>query len=337
MEDIQQALDEGYPSQMQFKLLDRRSQCLKQLEQQKYLKTVSAKCETPKTEQITDKLSCASSTVSVQFCPEKGRHLSVVGSKSAGDVIFEDEAFSLVLVPGNGQSNGVDTFGTEHTHCHHCLCKTLSSVPCPGCSYAQYCGLKCEREAWTQYHCWECPVAPELLSLGLFAHLALRVSLKAGIKEVQRARERPSPDNYMPQVHCTRTHACHSKTDCLDSFAHSGCFNEKSYLDIYNLLPHVNKHPPSLRYLLAFTMAALCQRLDLARPTSCELQKDNCCWEHEKNLLGPTALRHMMQLRCNAQAVTTIQVKGTKHISYSSRNVCIIKSLCIPCIFIYLI
>ncbi|XP_062870212.1 SET and MYND domain-containing protein 4 [Trichomycterus rosablanca] len=313
--DIQRALDEGYPSQLQRKLLDRRSQCLNQLEKQKHLKTLSAKCETQETKKSKDGNSCLSSTVCVHFSPENGRHLLVAGSKSAGEVIFQDEAFSLVLIPDNGQSDEVNAFGTELRHCHHCLCETLSSVPCQGCSYAQYCGQKCEKEAWRQYHCWECPIGSELKSLGLFAHLSLRVTLKAGIKDVQRARERCSNSaNYVPEVHCARSDVCNSKTDsipdkCSESFAHSGCFNEKSYLDIYNLLPYVNKHSPSLRFLLAFTMAALCQRLELARPATCELQKGSCCWGHERKILGPTALRHMMQLRCNAQAVTTIKVK----------------------------
>lgn len=303
---------------------------------QEYLKESSSKCQTPQTNENMGSHSNVSSAMSVHFTPEKGRHVLATESKSAGEIVIEDEAFSFVLIPVNRQykkSGKVSVFTTETRHCHHCLCENINSVPCRGCSYALYCGQRCETEAWKQYHCWECSLGPELLALGLFAHLALRVTLKAGIKEVQRARESCINLTVQKATFVTSDGKCGSDNPCSsgvtsDSLglvsevnagvplmsnngsSHSRCYHGKSYLGIYSLLAHVEKHNPSLRFLLALTMAALSQRLSLEVP-SCHNQEEGIVnWESEKNLLGATALRHMLQLRCYAQGVTAIKVKG---------------------------
>ncbi|XP_058267583.1 SET and MYND domain-containing protein 4 isoform X2 [Hemibagrus wyckioides] len=335
LEDIQRAFDEGYPCQLQTKLVDRRIQCTSLVKKQEYMKASPFKHQTPQTKENKGGNTSVSSAVSVHFTTEKERHLVVTENKSAGEVVVEDEAFSFVLIPVNGQYNKsgkANIFTTGPQHCHHCLCENINTVPCRGCSYAQYCGQRCEKEAWHQYHCWECSVGSELLTLGVFAHLALRVALKAGINEVQRARE--SCFNLVYEVPkatfvssnrsgngklCSSGETSESlglvsdlnvnALKCSQSSEHSSCYHGKSYLGIYSLLPHVGKHDPNLRFLLAFTIAALFQRLPLEVPPCHDQEEWSMCWGSKKSLLGSTALRHMMQLRCNAQAVTTIKVK----------------------------
>lgn len=306
---------------------------------QEYLKASPSKHQIPQTNVKMGSHTNVSSAVSVHFTPEKGHHLLSTENKSAGEIVIEDEAFSFVLIPVNRQykkSGKVNIFTTELRHCHHCLCENFNSVPCRGCSYALYCGQRCEIEAWKQYHCWECSVGSELLSIGLFAHLALRVTLKAGIKEVQRARKNYLnlndkmsnatflTSNEKPKKPCSSGSTSDSlglvselrvgeplmSIKCSQGCHTSSCCHGKSYMDIYNLLPHVGNHNPNLRFLLAFTMAALSQRLLLRGPPCRDQEEGNLYWDSDKSLLGATALRHMLQLRCNAQAVTTIKVKG---------------------------
>ncbi|XP_022536643.2 SET and MYND domain-containing protein 4 isoform X1 [Astyanax mexicanus] len=345
MEDIQRALDEGYPNHLQGKLLERRTQCVNRLKEQKQSKAPSSKHQTQQTAEVKSDATCLPNGVSVLFTPEKGRYLLATEDKTAGDIVVEDEAFSFVLIPDGGQHTKTSEaclFGTEHQYCHHCLCKTLSAVPCLGCSYAQYCGQMCANKAWKQYHFWECPAASELLALGVLAHLALRVTLKAGLKEVQRVRE-------VGDVSCTphvSSDTRDGKSDsCGDSFClegslsglseegssrcskcldHSSCFHGGSYLGVYSLLPHVVNHPLSMRFLLAYTLAVLCQRLKEVRPSpetwTCSEQEDaeKWRWGAEQSILEATALRHLMQLRCNAQAVTAIRLKEDKKLAVQS-------------------
>ncbi|XP_060765086.1 SET and MYND domain-containing protein 4 isoform X3 [Neoarius graeffei] len=339
LEDIQQAFDEGYPSHLQYKLMDRWTQCTNLVKMQEDLKASPTKHQTPQTNEDTDSSTNVLAAVSAHFHPEKGRYLLATEDKSAGEIVLEDEAFSFVLIPVNRpykKSGEASIFTTESRHCHHCLCENFNSVPCRGCSYAQYCGQRCEREAWKQYHCWECSVGSELLTLGLLAHLALRVTLKAGIKEVQQARE--SCFKFVCEVPKATFISSDGKTgngkpcssggtsdslglvsepnvegtlmsnECFQGSNHSSCYHGKSYLGIYSLLPHVGKHSPNLRFLLAFTMAALTHRLSLDVPP-CHNHEECVCWGSEQSLLGATALRHMLQLQCNAQAVTAIKVK----------------------------
>ncbi|KAI4889723.1 hypothetical protein NFI96_033077, partial [Prochilodus magdalenae] len=315
LQDIQRAIDEGYPEHLRHKLTDRRAQCLSRLKEQE---AASSEPQTPQ----------ASGLPRVHVTPGKGRHLLAAESVVAGEVVLRDEAFGLVLVPGDGRHTaaGADcVLGTEHTYCHHCLCQTSSCVPCGGCSYARYCGQRCAEEAWRLYHCLECPVGSELLALGVLAHLALRVALKAGLKEVQRAsHSRLGTVSDVPEAasdgkpgSCGETSYLLSDLDveeCSRCSDHSSCYHGRTYLGVYSLLPHVVSHAPSLRFLLAFTMAALFQRLREAETSpemwSCpEEGGDIGDWREEQSILGTTALRHMMQLRCNAQAVTAVRVK----------------------------
>ncbi|KAK3550116.1 hypothetical protein QTP86_020664 [Hemibagrus guttatus] len=334
LEDIQRAFDEGYPRRLQSKLVDRKTQCTSLVKKQKCIKASPSKHQTPQTNENKCGNTNVSSAVSVHFTTEKERHLLATENMSAGEVVIEDEAFSFVLIPVNGQykkSGEANIFTTGPQHCHHCLCENCNTVPCRGCSYAQYCGQRCEKEAWHQYHCWECSVGSELLTLGVFAHLALRVALKAGLKEVQRARESFNLIYEVPKTTfvsskmsgngklCSSGETSESlglvsdlnvnAINCSKSSDHSSCYHGKSYLGIYSLLPHVGKHDPNLRFLLAFTIAALIQRLPLEAPPCHDQEEGSMCWGSEKSLLGYTALRHMMQLRCNAQAVTAIKVK----------------------------
>lgn len=312
--------------------MDRQAQCVNRLQEQKQLTgATSLKHQISQTTEMQDGNSCLTTGVSVQFTPQKGRHLLAAEDTAAGEVVVTDEAFSFVLVPEDGhgmRTNGV--FGTEHRYCHHCLCQTLSAVPCLGCSYAQYCGRRCASEAWRQYHGSECAAGSELLAIGVLAHLALRISLKAGLKEVRRARE----GSDAPQAARFSRDLNEGKSDsggehleeslsklniesetCLEGEDHSECFHGKSYLGVFSLLPHVAHQSPSLRFLMALTMAALCERLkEVGPPPELWSHQDQAGgsgpWGAEQGILGATALRHMMQLRCNAQAVTAVRIKG---------------------------
>ncbi|XP_036381098.1 SET and MYND domain-containing protein 4 [Megalops cyprinoides] len=106
----------------------------------------------------------------------------------------------------------------------------------------------------------------------------------------------------------------------------SGRYLGDSYLCVYHLLPHVSGHAPSLRFLCAVTVATLCLRLQETGPlpaawrgraclndkpgSQSESQEKSRGWSPELRMLGAAALRHMLQLRCNAQAVTMLKDEG---------------------------
>lgn len=256
---------------------------------------------------------CICPQVSVGCSKEKGCHLVALQSITAGEVILSDRPFSWVLIPGvekvkgkRGQGQDIPrkiVFGTEHKRCHWCLAETLCALPCKGCSFSRYCSASCQQEAWEEHHHWECPLGAELAAMGVMAQLALRVTLKAGIENIHRARqtirdEQKKSDQYNP------------------------------YMTVFHLMQHTEHQSISLRFMCALTVATVYLKLSKAGPlpTSWKLSDASSItsqssdgpkkkggdteWSSELWVVGSAVLRHMLQLRCNAQAVVTLQATG---------------------------
>ncbi|KAM3868688.1 SET and MYND domain-containing protein 4 [Diretmus argenteus] len=358
LDDIDRALNHGYPSHLQYKLQHRRTQCLSHLSvgqkgELDYHRPVSKDHKGPETVEKTnlkppktyihdgtDPKCCVSPQVAVCFSPEKGRHLVVTERIAAGEVILKDRPYSCVLIPRMEEVEGKEkrettekvVFGTEDRHCHRCLCETMCPVPCQGCSYSRYCSGGCRREAWEEHHRWECPLGADLMVMGVMSQLALRVALKAGLKNVQMARETiRDKDSDPPPVTGSRPSCLNNDSVSSNDFSFhtnkaepSALYYGDSYLSIYHLLHHLNRHSPGMRFLCAVTVAALYLKLsragplpaswDLSGSSKTNSQSHNPDDEGETAdwlwLLGSAVLRHMLQLRCNAQAVTMLQDTG---------------------------
>ncbi|XP_061787282.2 SET and MYND domain-containing protein 4 [Nerophis lumbriciformis] len=165
---------------------------------------------------------------------------------------------------------GGKVFGRECRRCHRCLIQTLRPVPCRGCAYSRYCSSACQTLAWEEHHRWECPLGPRLQAAGVMSQLALRVALTAGAENIRAAAE---------------------SSECADY----------AYTRVFRLLHHSARQSPDMRFLCAVTVATL----------SLELDGDgDGDGGAEWRLLGSAALRHLLQLRCNAQAVITLQHQG---------------------------
>ncbi|XP_068601042.1 SET and MYND domain-containing protein 4 [Brachionichthys hirsutus] len=315
LDDISKAIKSGYPLHLLHKLNERRTQCLKHLpvgQSAKEDRHDGASKDHGAAAHGSPKCGsgvCPQAVVS--FNPEKGRHLVATERIAAGEVILTDRPFSCVLIPGMevvGEMAG-GPLGMERRRCHRCLSETLSAVPCDGCSYSQYCSASCQQEAWEEHHRWECPLGADLMAMGVMSQLALRVALKAGLRNVRMAREQHTE----PKPGCLNSKSLHATCD------------SDSYLGVFHLLHHLNRHSPSLRFLYAVTIATLYLKLceagprpsagDSTGPSGGKSQPNQeggiADWGSESWLLGGAALRHVMQLRCNAQAVTVLQDTGT--------------------------
>ena len=58
------------------------------------------------------------------------------------------------------------------SHCHHCLASLTAPLSCSACTQTRYCGRECRDLAW-QYHKYECGRLETLHSVGI-GHLAYR-------------------------------------------------------------------------------------------------------------------------------------------------------------------
>ncbi|XP_040005626.1 SET and MYND domain-containing protein 4 [Xiphias gladius] len=341
LDDIDKALKNGYPSHLLHKLEDRRAQCLKHLsggQKAKEDRHIPASKNLNGPERVNapsvGPLTCGiCPQATVGFSPEKGRRLVAAEKIAAGEMILNDRPYSCVLIPGMEEVEGkrvrLDTergvFGTEHRRCHRCLAETLCPVPCDGCSYSRYCSTGCQRDAWEEHHRWECPLGADLMVMGVMSQLALRVTLKAGLKNVQTAREPITDKHTKSEPSClnresSESYPCHtSRPDPSTSYYGD------SYLSVFHLLHHLNHHSPGLRFLSAVTVATLYLKLskegpppaswDLSGPSgpnrrSPDEEGGHTAWTSELWLLGSAVLRHILQLRCNAQAILMLQDTG---------------------------
>ncbi|NWI56984.1 SMYD4 protein, partial [Calyptomena viridis] len=283
-----------------------------------------------------DSISGASSSLSLNFDTERGRHLVASQDIMPGQSLLKEEAFVSVLCPGEGlllQDSSETSWDTGVTnadlYCHRCLRRLLASVPCQGCSYAKYCSQDCADMAWEQYHRTECSLGALLLTLGVFCHVALRTVLLAGFAEVSRLVEwshSGDKDPHNPKARCK----CLSEAPDAGAGARGilGCNNsgqyQSSYQAVFHLLPHTEQHSPEDKFLCMLSVVAVCKQLQEAGLEAALLNQDSPeQWSKpetsEKTLdeLSPelktvaeAMLRHVLQLQCNAQAITVMQELG---------------------------
>ncbi|XP_032304349.1 SET and MYND domain-containing protein 4 isoform X3 [Coturnix japonica] len=284
-------------------------------------------------------ISGASSSLSLNFNTERGRHLVASQDILPGQNLLKEKAFVSVLCPGEGDSHllqdSSETVWDTHVtntdlYCHHCLKQLLASVPCSGCSYAKYCSQNCADVAWEQYHRTECPLGALLLVLGVFCHVALRTVLLAGFPEVSRLVEWSHGDNNKDL--CSAEVGGKHPSKALDTRAGMkgipGCNDngqyQSSYQAVFNLLPHVEKHSPEHKFLCMLSVVAICKKLQetgleapvLNRESSTMGSEQKTCGKASDELspqlmiMAEAMLRHVLQLQCNAQAITVMQELG---------------------------
>ncbi|XP_051013911.1 SET and MYND domain-containing protein 4 [Acomys russatus] len=298
-----------------------------------------------------EQISGASLSVSLCTDPLKGRHLVATKDILPGELLVKEDAFVSVLNPGempplrHGLENRWDTRVTNgDLCCHRCLKHTLATVPCGSCSYARYCSQECMQQAWELYHSTECSLGGLLLTLGLFCHVALRVTLLARFEDVDRVvrmlcDETGNKDICLPG---NRNQAkTFNNTNQGDSEENSkigdapipGCSvngkYESSYSAVFSLLPHTEKHSPEHKFMCALSVYALCRQLKAAsleaqtmglQSSKLKAVTPGLC--ADLTVWGVAMLRHVLQLQSNAQAITSIWHTGSKEsIVTSSRQV----------------
>uniref|UniRef100_A0A8D2DSL9 Protein-lysine N-methyltransferase SMYD4 n=1 Tax=Sciurus vulgaris TaxID=55149 RepID=A0A8D2DSL9_SCIVU len=293
-------------------------------------------------------ISSASSSVSLCTDPLKGRCLIATKDILPGELLVKEDAFVSVLNPGerlrHSLGNKWDTrVANGDLYCHRCLKHTLATVPCDGCSYAKYCSHECMQQAWELYHSVECPLGALLLTLGVFCHIALRLTLLTRFEDVGKVTSKLCDEisnnisfpksktliktlNYNQEENEDNGKVVKTPIPGCDI---SGKY-ENNYNAVFNLLPHTENHSPEHKFLCAVSISALCKKLEAANlqafatdlnssklkaPVTPQLCADLNIW-------GVAMLRHMLQLQCNAQAITTIQQTESKEsIIANSRQV----------------
>ncbi|KAM5150718.1 SET and MYND domain-containing protein 4 isoform 3-T6 [Callospermophilus lateralis] len=292
-----------------------------------------------------EQISSASPSVRLCTDPLKGRCLIATKDILPGELLVKEDAFVSVLNPGemphHSLENKWDTrIAIGDLYCHRCLKHTLATVPCDGCSYAKYCSQECMQQAWEFYHSVECPLGALLLTLGVFCHVALRLTLLTRFEDVGKVTSKlreeisnnisfPKSKNLVKMLNYDQEENDKVVKTPIPGCDISGKY-ENNYNAVFNLLPHTENHSPEHKFLCALSVSALCKELEatssqvLATGLNSSKLKATvtpglCA---DLNIWGVAMLRHMLQLQCNAQAITTLQHTGSKEsIIANSRQV----------------
>ncbi|KAF3816533.1 hypothetical protein GH733_013881 [Mirounga leonina] len=288
----------------------------------------------------------ASSSVSLCMDPLKGRCLIATKDILPGELLVKEDAFVSVLNPGerpplhHGLEGKWDTRVTNgDLYCHRCLRHTLATVPCDGCSYAKYCSHECMQQAWDLYHNRECPLGGLLLTLGIFCHIALRSTLLARFEDASEVIRKLCVEMSNKDM-CSPESENLVQTPSSDPGGKSeengktvkapvpGCdLNgkyENNYNAVFHLMPHTENHSPEYKFLCAVSVSALCRQLAAAessKPATAPPAR-----RAELRAWGVAMLKHMLQLQCNAQALTSLQRPGEREallaLRYLGRKSC---------------
>lgn len=193
------------------------------------------------------------------------------------------------------------------------------------------------QQAWDLYHSTECSLGGLLLTLGVFCHVALRMTLLARFEDVDRVvrmlcDEVGSTDTCLPESkNLVKAFDYTSQGESEEKSKIGeppipGCnVNGKygsNYNAIFSLLPHTEKHSPEHRFICAISVSALCRQLKadsvqaqtLKSPKLKAVTPGLCA---DLTVWGAAMLRHMLQLQCNAQAITSICHTGKSEMVFT--------------------
>ncbi|XP_072021683.1 SET and MYND domain-containing protein 4-like [Amphiura filiformis] len=258
LQDIELALDHGYPNEMLYKLYQRKGLCLMNLGlvQDAVLALQDAMDEIKEqTTHSQQKRSCLEKELQKHLQSCKQRNLvssskensmknedqfvecELIANASQGVSLKYDETKGRHLVAKSDISAGsvviqelpyASVLLPDHnqSHCHFCHRRLVAPIPCAKCVWALYCSKPCLQSAREEHHLMECPHRKLLLQLGTFAWLSLRLLL--------HAKKEKADSETMCELKDT------------SELRVAGCEPDGSYKAAYNavcsLMPHTSNH-----------------------------------------------------------------------------------------------
>lgn len=168
----------------------------------------------------------------------------------------------------------------RHRYCHHCCTRVIAPAPCLSCSYVVFCGIKCQQEAQESYHKYECDVLSSAHAAEInLGHLALKTVIKAGYETLVSFEEKSDTDK--TQVY----------------FNENGEYDSQDYRTVYDLVNHSEMR--KVGQLLKYTLEAI-YLLKCLENTSFFGNSSGDDGVFHKCVVGGHILRNLMMLPCNA-------------------------------------
>ncbi|XP_073981642.1 SET and MYND domain containing, class 4, member 3 isoform X2 [Rhodnius prolixus] len=321
LNDIEKALNIGYPTELQYKILDRKAKCLLALKQ--HQKAIEAFRETitaldnaklslerrqkwQKDVQIMLAVMTKNNAKDEKMSSKKiiskirGKHNTTYTSAiSSVDVKYNEQAGRYAVASADIPCGEILLCEKAYcavllnenakTHCFQCFKRVIAGEPCPTCSYVRFCSDKCKTVALNSHHKYECAVLETLWSSGISVTclMSLRIISQSNVDFFLNIRKELK------------------ETD--------GKWNEKEYnstnfMTIYQLVRHEKRR--SLIDLLQRSYMALFLLSCLQQTGYFSSIVDEHAKEDAELLIGGLIMRFLQILQFNAHEISELEIKG---------------------------
>ena len=220
----------------------------------------------------------------VAFSPDGGRYIVAKRDIKPGEVILLERPYASVLLPEYRWS-----------HCHHCLSRTVSTIPCTQCSAALYCSETCRSQAWSTYHQAECLCLDIIYMSDIckfdHMHLALRTVAMETIEQRLAYKQKLDAGEYG------------GVSDILKGCNENGKYVAGDHNAIYNLVTHSQHRAVKVLFQRSVMAVFLTQCLQRCGYFG-ENERDVACVAYIAGLI----LSYLQLLPCNAHEITELQL-----------------------------
>lgn len=141
--DIDLAIQCGYPGKNRHKLQERREKCCEALSK---TNTTSSRCHPVNMSTLNSSVPVFQDIVKIVYSPDRGRYGVATRDLFPGDVVLQEKPLASVLKPQYRKQ-----------YCDTCCGRAvLAPVACQQCCHVIYCSATCKDVSWSQYHQHEC-------------------------------------------------------------------------------------------------------------------------------------------------------------------------------------
>ncbi|XP_078000024.1 protein-lysine N-methyltransferase SMYD4-like [Glandiceps talaboti] len=337
LEDIERAIQNGYPEELRYKLHYRRGGCLRALKRnadarerfqearesadiskldKKKLKSFKSDIDAQlklcrgdnvngpdgTKEKTANKVPPELSYGQNKQIPCASSALEIKSSPEAGRyaVATRDIKAGDVLIVEKPYASVV-LLPCNATHCQHCYKNVLAPIPCKQCASVAYCSVKCREESWNEYHSLECKHLDFIQNIGLgMGHLAFRIVVKTGLPFLLKFREQ--------QLQHGITNPETGVANPEDGFL--GCNDKGVYINEYYSIHHLvtNSHQRTVGDLFKRTVKAICL-LKCLQGT--DFFKSAQAREYDFDIhayIGGIILTHLQNIPCNAHEISEYEL-----------------------------
>lgn len=333
LNDIDLALQNGYPEELKVKLLERRAKCYIHLcletEADKAIKQLDLELDKngkgKKMQQGADSKSIVLDLQSLKDCEKPENILKVSNqtgclrlpelsyginpeiqcASSALKLEYSEEKGRYLVATRNIRPGDVLIVEQPYasvllpdsyaTHCYYCLRRCLSPVPCLHCSEAMFCDSVCQTTAWEAFHSIDCSLLPIISKrVGKMGLLALRVLIMASLK-----------GKGLKKLFADIENLDVSSEPRTLGFGKEGQYVSSDYWPMHFLVGHTERRANGDLFRRSVTAACLLHCLEEFSDFF-----DGDVMDEMFYFCGGLLLQHLQSLPCNAHEVSEMSVNG---------------------------